>query len=895
MPQHRFSATAAARPLLLSLLVMAATNAWGQDAAGADAISPMQTVVVSGKALSIQKAIADKREKSVISDGISSDEIGSIPDFGLGEALERVPGVSMIPNNGRGEAQFMTLRGLNPDYNTVTLDGVALPGTETTRRTVSLDVIPASLARRVSVYKSFTAEMEGNAIGGITDLTTRSALERSGFHATGRADYTSWDKPKLHGDKPSGQLEGTLSNTFGEHQQFGTLLSAGYYRRVSSSLNTAIDSYSYFRNAGNQTNAAKVNQSTTAVDDLLAMPDRLRWLSYDNIRERRNVFGKFDYDNDSNFRAHLSGGMFQHINDEDRRAQWLQNTTTATSPIAVSGPTSGSVTSGQSQTDYAKFDQKRELKYVEAGGQYQPSAGQMLDFTLNEARGSYGQDARLYTFASGNSPSLAYRYAGKDGNSGDVPAFTPVNPGAFGNAALFNQTENTTQRETSENRTRTIKLSLAHNMAEDATGWGIKGGAQLRKLTQDYDFNELKYVPLTGSTITLSAVGASTQSLTPYSSNGLGLLLVDPQAALRYFDANPGKYALATTNMQNSTQRDFGIVEDISAAYAMAAYRAAQWSALLGLRYERTRLDVDTFTPTPANQSTVYTPVSRRKTYGNSLPSANLAYDISASLKVRTAASLSIGRPTYAALGQNATSINGTIISQTVANPDLAPRKSVNYDASLEWYPMPRAMIAAGLFHKEISREIASLTSTQNISIGNVVYQNQITQAQNVGDASLTGVELGLVNTRFTQLPAPFNNFGASFNYTRLLMNPSSIVMANGTSRQMPSLMESPKSMLNASLLWGSGPLSGQLSYNRTDKTLIALSSTNAAQDVYYQASGYVDAQFKYMPSKQLAFIFQAKNLGNTRRVRVTGSEQQLLNQEINNGRSFYAGVTMAY
>ena len=895
MTHHRFQA-AAARPLLLSILVMGAAGARGQGAAPAavsDAASgPIQTVEVSGKALAVQKAIADKRDKSVISDGISSDEIGSIPDFGLGEALERVPGVSMIPNNGRGEAQFMTLRGLNPDYNTVTLDGVALPGTETTRRTVSLDVIPASLAKRVSVYKSFTPEMEGNAIGGITDLTTRSALDRRGFHASGRADYTRWDKPKLRGDSPSGQLEGTLTNTFGDQQQFGALLSAGYYRRVSSSLNTAIDSYSYFRDATAQTNAAKVNQGTSAVDGLVAMPDRIRWLSYDNIRERRNVFGKFDYDNDRDFRAHLSGGIFQHLNDEDRRAQWLQNTTTATSAVSQTGPTAGGVASGQSQTDYAKFDQKREMKYVELGGQYQPSAMRAVDFTLNDARGSYRQDARLYTFASANSASLAYRY---DYDTGDVPVFTPAGAGAYRNPALFNQTENTSQRETSDNRTRTFKLSMAHNLAEGSTGWGYKGGAQLRKLTQDYDFDELKYVPAAGATIALSAVGASAQSVTPYNSHGLALLLVDPQSAQRYFDANPARYALAATNTQNSTQRDFGIGEDVGAAYAMAAYRAPRWSALFGLRYEKTSLDVSTFTPSPANQSTVYAPVSVHKSYGDALPSANLSYDISDALKLRTAASLTIGRPTYAALGQNSTSINGTTISQTLANPDLAPRKAANYDLSLEWYPLPRAMISAGLFHKKIDKEIASLTSTQNLTIGNVVYQNQVTQAQNVGDASLTGFELGLVNTRFTQLPAPFNNFGASANYTRLFMRPSSIVMANRASREMPGLMESPKSMFNASLLWGDGPFSSQLSYNWTDKTLISLSSTNAAQDVYYKASGYVDAQLKYAPSKQLSFVLQGKNLGNTRRVRVTGTDQQLLNQEINNGRSFYAGMAVLY
>ena len=85
------------------------------------------------------------------------------------------------------------------------------------------------------------------------------------------------------------------------------------------------------------------------------------------------------------------------------------------------------------------------------------------------------------------------------------------------------------------------------------------------------------------------------------------------------------------------------------------------------------------------------------------------------------------------------------------------------------------------------------------------------------------------------------------------------------------------------------------MSYNWSAKTLITLSTTNAAQDVYYKAAGYIDAQFRYSPNKRFAIIVQGKNLDNTRRVRVTGSQQQLLNQEINNGRALYAGMTFAY
>lgn len=99
-------------------------------------------IVVTGARLQAVREIEAKRQIAVISDSISADEIGTLPDFGLGEALQRVPGISTIQNNGRGEAQFLSIRGLSADYNLVQIDGVTLPANEIGRRNVSLDIIP---------------------------------------------------------------------------------------------------------------------------------------------------------------------------------------------------------------------------------------------------------------------------------------------------------------------------------------------------------------------------------------------------------------------------------------------------------------------------------------------------------------------------------------------------------------------------------------------------------------------------------------------------------------------------------------------------------------------------------------------------------------------------------
>ena len=113
------------------------------EASAVAATPDADEIVVTGARLQAVREIEAKRQISVISDSISADEIGTLPDFGLGEALQRVPGVSTIQNNGRGEAQFLSIRGLNADYNLVQIDGMTLPANEIGRRNVSLDIIPS--------------------------------------------------------------------------------------------------------------------------------------------------------------------------------------------------------------------------------------------------------------------------------------------------------------------------------------------------------------------------------------------------------------------------------------------------------------------------------------------------------------------------------------------------------------------------------------------------------------------------------------------------------------------------------------------------------------------------------------------------------------------------------
>ncbi|MFC3651534.1 TonB-dependent receptor [Dyella humi] len=860
----------------------------------------LDTVQVSGKTLSVEKAIAEKRSLSVISDGISADEIGSVPDFGLGEAVQRIPGVAMTINNGRGEAQFLNLRGLNPDYNSVTVDGIALPSTETTTRNVSLDVLPASLAQHVSIYKTVTADMPADAIGGVVNLRTRSAFDHPGLFISGRADYADWNNSRVVAHSgPSGQIENTISDTFGSQHQFGFILSTSYYRRDTSSLDTAMDTDGYYHYTGGTQKLSSLGQNKAGtgstltpnndVDGLVAVPDRHRWLTYDNVRQREGVLGKFEYDNHENLQAHATGGFFQHENNEFRRSQFL----TRVGPATLTSDTTGSFAKGAAQVDFDHYDQVRQIKYAELGSSFEPDERSQLDVTANYAVGDYKQSTQEDVFTSAASPNLGFNY---DASPGSVALFTPSNAGYYMNPANYLQTSYMNALERSKSGLLTLKADFNHNLQEDSEGWGYKAGVQYRNLQQRYDLTQIGYAPT--SSVSLAAIGTEDVYFQPYDGNGQNMLLIDPAKVTQYFLDHPNLYTPVATNARTSAISDFNIKEATTSGYAMTGYRQGDFMGIVGLRYEDTSQDVQNTQPNPISSLTNFSKLDNLHHYGKLLPSAILAYNLEPDLILRAGASQTLARASYAALAQNSAptvSLAGNTISQSIGNPNLVPRKSTNYDLSLEWYPANDAMFSLAAFQKRIQHEIVNLTTTASqINPDGLAgtYLVTTTQAQNATTAKVKGVEFGAAKLHFDFLPGVLSHFGATFNATLLDMDGPTITMNDGSQRQLPMLVGAAKHILNASLLYNQGPFSAQVSANHTGKMPISFATDNPVNDIYYAQTQTYDAQLRYMYSSHISFLLQGKNLTNARPTRVLGPDQSLIKEQLDNGRAYYLGVT---
>jgi CarboxypepD_reg-like domain/TonB-dependent Receptor Plug Domain len=100
---------------------------------------------------------------------ISAKTIDLSPDLTVGNVLRRVSGVT-IQSNSSGHAQYAIIRGMDKRYNYTLLNGIKVPSPDNKNRFVPMDLFPSDMLQKLEVIKSLTPNMEGDAIGGVTNI-----------------------------------------------------------------------------------------------------------------------------------------------------------------------------------------------------------------------------------------------------------------------------------------------------------------------------------------------------------------------------------------------------------------------------------------------------------------------------------------------------------------------------------------------------------------------------------------------------------------------------------------------------------------------------------------------------------------------------------------------------
>ncbi len=121
---------------------------------------------------SLEMAAQLKQNSNSIVEVIAPEDIGVLPDVSIADDLVRLTGLTSQRVNGRN--QEITIRGLDPDFNVFTVDGVE-QATTGDNRDAQYDQYPSELIGGATVYKSGEADLVGG-IGGTIDLQFTSPL-----------------------------------------------------------------------------------------------------------------------------------------------------------------------------------------------------------------------------------------------------------------------------------------------------------------------------------------------------------------------------------------------------------------------------------------------------------------------------------------------------------------------------------------------------------------------------------------------------------------------------------------------------------------------------------------------------------------------------------------------
>ena len=122
---------------------------------------------------------------------MSQQSIQLSPDVNVASVLQRVSGVTM-ERDASGEASYAILRGMDKRYNYTLVNGVKIPSPDDKNRYIPLNIFPSDLMDRLVVSKSLTADMEGDAAGGVVDMVMKDAPSRFQIQANaaiGASDY----------------------------------------------------------------------------------------------------------------------------------------------------------------------------------------------------------------------------------------------------------------------------------------------------------------------------------------------------------------------------------------------------------------------------------------------------------------------------------------------------------------------------------------------------------------------------------------------------------------------------------------------------------------------------------------------------------------------------------
>ena len=822
-------------------------------------------VVVTGRReyRSDRSAVETVKNAGNVLNVMSQQSIQLSPDVNVASVLQRVSGVTM-ERDASGEASYAILRGMDKRYNYTLVNGVKIPSPDDKNRYIPLNIFPSDLMDRLVVSKSLTADMEGDAAGGVVDMVMKDApscFQLQANAAIGTTDYFWKDGRDYLTSNRSDYTKKAPYEAFGSE----------YKASMSDFKNGPVQLKSHSMPAPNFIGGLSVGNRF--------WNDRLGVILAGSIQ---NTFRGTERTYNSVKMA--SGEQAMYISKLNHRYYSIHDLTTGV---------------------HAKFDLTLPEHKIEwynmyvrtnsKGVRYNNSIG-----TEYIGANSYTQDDEIRSLSTTQSIFAT----NLKGTHHLTKNFTLDWSGIFSQA-----------KEEDPDRTY-VTLSNSVSTEADADGNILSGNLwdtnknitktfpkdAERRFQHNMDTDWAGYINLTYDTHFANDVEALWKAGAQYRRkercNRYYSYIFSPADNAQDLDGNGLEQFdnvdwVCKTPYSQASQLNYDSKEHIGGAYAMVTLKTKLGELIAGFRAEHTN-QIYTMLQHFRNMGQI-----GEQSYWDYLPSASLKWTPTKNMNIRLSYYRSINRPgfyeivPYQIMGEE---------YQEKGNPNLKRARIDNIDLRWEWFPSKTEQILAGVFYKYLKDPIEQVfvTSDGKIGAGTDAYY----MPDNLGNAKNMGFEIDVIKY--------IRHFGIKANYTytyskittsKREYKEGSAEYKSGVTQSRPLVNQAPHTA-NISLLYKDteNGWNAQLASSFTGAKLALVSPFKDA-DQWDKAMFGLDLSAEKQFKNGFSIFFKANNLLDAKRERylktVNESNLQYADQKSNKtiigtykyGRTFLLGV----
>jgi TonB-dependent receptor len=849
------------RALLLgtSAWTLIAGAAHAADAAAPAAPEPTDVtgVVVTAPR---EEVVARERQKDApnLVSVQSIETIQKYPDFNAAEALSRIPGVSLSTDTGEG--RFVNIRGVDANLNGATYGGVVLLNTNAGGtaasgggRAVEFDTIPTGAIDGIVVTKTRLPEQEGEGLGGVIELTPRTAANLTrwfgdatlGWGYQPLHDHTGpFDAELAFGGRFSlGQSGGWVSNP----QPFSFVLNASRKddRRAIDDLE---ESYIDDTGVPVKADAGIQGKAYSGVD----------FRRYDYHRRRFGYGGEFDFQPNEDHAWYLRASVAGYTEAVHKNFYLLRNLDGAEQadgsvPRDASGNFLATAQPQMTLTD----EQETHRNQVYVFGGLDRFGSLQVDYRAAYSRATFAVGYNIGARFVGKTVPVAYN---NSLNNGDFPTFSypsGFNPDVASQYNL-NRITNSDEHDVDEEYSGAGNLQTPLHLLGDQDQF--KAGFEIRmrtKTVNPFVWNGIKLPP--GANLAAGLSGPANIYYDGHYTNGPFIDRYQIRAVLA------GQASTTTNDLDQGGY--FTAEEDIYAGYVQYTADIGPWNVLAGVRVEGTDATYSSYlTTTDASGNDTTKLVARPANYTNAFPTVQVKYKFSPDLIARAIFSTGIARPGFnqiAAASSVDFSNSPVLISR--GNPDLKPTTGYMFDLSLEYYMAGGGIVSVALFDKEfdnyIVRRVERGVTNDPLAPGQLA---DVTTFLNANDAYARGIELDY-HQKYTFLPAPFDGLGLDANATFVdshIQEYNAATSVTGTD-QSGLLPGTSQVTWNIAGFYEAHGLQLRIAAQYVSHSLFGLGGDKAL-DVIQDDRTTLDFTSSYQVTQQFQVFFNIKNLLNT-------------------------------